>query len=112
MSNGKQPPAHLSAEMQAWWRRAVRTWTFSSHHLKVLQAACEAWDRMTEARTLLKDQGLTVTDRFGQQKPHPAFAIERDSRTSFVRCVRELALADEHLPDSRPPRLSGYDGRD
>lgn len=114
MSNGRGAPEHLSEEMRAWWKRIVRAWRFSPHHLKVLQAACESWDRMVEARALLKKDGLTVTDRFGQLKPHPAFAIERDSRIAFVRCVRELALADEDLPpeDSRPPRLTGrYTGR-
>jgi hypothetical protein len=68
---------------------------------------------MTEARQLVQSEGLTVTDRFGQRKPHPAFSIERDSRTAFLRAVRELALGDEDLPhENRPPRLAQrYRGR-
>jgi P27 family predicted phage terminase small subunit len=106
------PPENLSTEMTQWWRQVVRAWKLSAHHLRVLQAAAESWDRMVEAREVLEKEGLVVTDRFGQKKQHPAFGIERDSRLSFVRCVRELALSDEQLPDTRPPRLSGrYAGR-
>lgn len=106
------PPEHLSTAMQTWWRQVCRAWALSPHHLRVLEAACESWDRMEQARDLIKSEGLVVVDRFGQKKQHPAFGVERDSRLSFVRCVRELALSDEELPDVRPPRLAGrYKGR-
>jgi len=66
---------------------------------------------MTAASALIAEQGLTVTDRHGQVRPHPAVAIERDSRVAFVRVLRELGLSDE-ANDSRPPRLTGrYAGR-
>ena len=66
---------------------------------------------MTAASALIAEQGLTITDRHGQVRPHPTVAIERDSRVAFVRVLRELGLSDE-ANDSRPPRLTGrYAGR-
>jgi hypothetical protein len=58
-------------------------------------------------------EGLTVVDRHGVARPHPAIQIEIQCRTGFIRALRELALADEDLPaDVRPPRLRGrYAGR-
>jgi phage terminase small subunit len=69
------------------------------HHLKILQAACEAWDRAQLARIAVASQGLTFTDAGGTIRAHPAVAVERDSRTLFARLVRELNL-DEEEPDA------------
>ena len=106
-------PRHLSADMTTWWRSLTRRYRFGPQHLRVLACAAEAWDRKETAREMIAAAGLTVTNRAGEIKPHPAVAIERDARIAFVRAVRELALADDDLPaDSRPPRLRGYQGRD
>jgi phage terminase small subunit len=71
--------------------------------------AAEALDRSNEARELVSKEGLTVTDRFGQQKPHPAVSVQRDFSALFARLMRELNLSEE-APDNRPPRLK-YGGR-
>jgi phage terminase small subunit len=107
-------PAHLSPAMAAWWRSLCRRYKFQPQHLRVLEAACDSWDRTVAARAEVLRDGLTVPNRFGELRPHPSLATERDNRIAFVRCVRELALADDDLPrDSRPPRLTGrYAGRD
>ena len=107
-----KPPEHLSAEMKGWWRRITGEWTLDVQHFHILQAACESWDRMTGARDLIRSEGAVITDRFGQRKAHPAIGIERDSRLAFVRCVRELSLTDDVMPESRPPAVAGrYEGR-
>jgi P27 family predicted phage terminase small subunit len=95
------PPDHLSAAMQAWWRRAVADYDFDAHHLLMLEAACDAWDRMVQARTTISAEGLTVETANGK-KQHPAVNIERDSRIAFSRLVRELDL------DCPPPRPGPY----
>ena len=76
-------------------------------HLKLLQAACEAWDRLQEARELLAKDGLCIAGREGGLRPHPAVSIERDSRIAFARLVRELDLDVEPPSDTRffPPAL-------
>jgi phage terminase small subunit len=110
----QKAPSHLSPDMQAWWRALTKTWGFDQPHLRILQAAAESWDRMVQAQALVTAEGLTVVDRFGQAKIHPAFGVERDSRVAFLRAVRELALSDDDMPlDSRPPRLARrYKGRE
>lgn len=102
-----KPPAHLSKSTKVWWRSVVGEYELEPHHLRLLQAACEAWDRLQEARELLFRDGLVVEGREGGMRPHPAVAIERDCRTGFARLVRELDL-DVEPPAAnsrRPPAL-------
>lgn len=100
------PPRHLSADSKSFWRRIVAEYDLEEHHRRVLTAACEAWDRMNAAGAAIRSGGLIVTDRFAQERAHPAVAIERDSRIAFIRALRELDLEGESLPDPRPPRRS------
>lgn len=99
--------------MTAWWRSVSRGYKLKPHHYRVLEVACDSWDTRVQARIEHRRDGITVVDRFGQARPHPSVAIERDASVTFLRAVRELALADDDLPnDSRPPRISGrYAGR-
>ena len=73
------PPApdHLSPAMQAWWQAVVRDYELDPHHLRLLEAACDAWDRMVQARETLSEEGLTVTTKAGCKR-HPCADIERD----------------------------------
>ena len=106
-STTPKPPAHLSAGAKKWFAEVVRDFQLETHHVKLLQAAAECWDRLQEARRLLKKDGAVCRDRFGQLRAHPSVQIERDSRLAFARLIRELRLDDEVLPDIRPPRLRG-----
>ena len=100
-------PAHLREPTRQWWRSVMKDYQLEPHHLRLLQAACEAWDRLQEARELLARDGLTVEGREGGIRPHPAVAIERDARTGFARLVRELDLDTEPAGSSRrPPALA------
>jgi phage terminase small subunit len=92
-----QPPAHLSPSATQWWASTVERFVLEEHHLRLLQLALEAWDRAQAARELLDKEGLTVVGSQGP-KPHPAVAIERDSRLAVARLLRELDL------DVEPPR--------
>lgn len=59
----------------------------------LLLAAAEAYQRCDEARKIIrKSGGCVITDRFGQVKPHPAVAIERDARTQLIAALRALNL--------------------
>lgn len=100
-------PAHLSASSRRWYREVAEDYDLQSHHLRLLQAAAEAWDRLQEARAALKRDGTYITDRYGSPKAHPAVAVERDARISFARLVRELDLEGEVAPDPRQPRRRG-----
>jgi P27 family predicted phage terminase small subunit len=101
-----EPPAHLSSEAASWWQSVVRDYSLEPHHLRLLQAACEAWDRCQQAREAVADDGLTFKDSGGNLKANPAVAIERDARTLFARLVRELDLdAESPAERARPPAL-------
>jgi P27 family predicted phage terminase small subunit len=90
-------PAHLSESTRLWWRSVVREYELQPHHMRLLQACGECWDRLQQARELLARDGLVVEGREGGMRPHPAAAIERDSRIAFARLIRELDL------DVEPP---------
>jgi P27 family predicted phage terminase small subunit len=88
-----------------------RKYALLDQHQRLLIAACEAHDRMVQARERLAAEGLTVTTRFHEVKMHPCAAIERDSAIRFARLLRELGLSDE-AENPRPPVLRGrYAGR-
>jgi phage terminase small subunit len=58
---------------------------------------------MTESRERVEEDGIIVSDRFGGLKQHPAAGLERDSRTSMIRALRELGIDIETVAESRPP---------
>ena len=94
--------------MKNWWRGLTRRYNFGAQHLRVLQCSAEAWDRKTQAGEILQVEGLVVTTRHGERRSHPAVAIERDARLAFVRCVRELALADDDMPAGLAPAAAPW----
>lgn len=106
------PPEHLAPKTAAWWKRVVAEFALEEHHLRILQAACEAWDRMEQARTAIATLGLTYVDRFGAPKTRPEVKVENDSRIAFARMLRELGL-DVAGPDEPPrmPRVAPGDHR-
>src|SRR5262245_48013751 len=104
-----KPPSHLSRKMKTWWKSVLSDYQLEQHHILLLTKACEAHDRADQASEILNKQGLTYTDRFGQPCARPECGIERDSRISFVRIVRELNLSESVEPP-RPPGLK-YGGR-
>lgn len=99
-------PSHLSKETKRWWEEIFREFALESAQEKLLEAACDSWDRMIQARKLIAVDGLTFVDRHGSIKPHAAVAIEKDSRIAFARPVRELAITSAP-GESRPPIISG-----
>lgn len=100
------PPKHLSREARDWWRAVLEEFELEAHHIRLLRLAAEAWDRGQQAREALGKHGTTYVDRFGAPRARPEVAIERDSRLSFARLVRELGF-DVVSPDARPPRRDG-----
>jgi P27 family predicted phage terminase small subunit len=96
-----KPPAHLSRDMAAWWRHVTANYQLEEHHLRLLQLACEAWDRGTGARETLRKEGVTYIDRFGAPRKHPAVAVEEQARIGFTRLVRELNLEGDEPAGGR-----------
>jgi P27 family predicted phage terminase small subunit len=94
------PPPHLTPETADWWRAIVSDYDLEIHHLRLLESACDAWDRMVQARAEVLRDGITVEGPQGL-KQHPAVMVERDARIAFARLVRELDL-DSPVPAPGP----------
>lgn len=88
-----KPPAHLSAESKKLWQRLFDDYALNdAAGLLLLQSACEAYDRLQEARKVLAKESSVIRDRWGQPKPHPAAGVERDARTQMHSALRLLKL--------------------
>lgn len=104
----RKPPRHLSTASAAWYSAVVEAYELEDWQHRTLTVAAEAFDRLVQARGLVDAEGLTIEDRFGQSRAHPALAIERDSRIAYLRAVRELNLeVEDPSQPPRPPRRGG-----
>ena len=97
-----KPPGHLSTKMKKFW-----TW---AHNIRddltekdrlLLVKACECFDESERCRREIKKDGMTVTDRFGQRKPHPLLVVEQNSRGQFAKLIELLHL--QQAPDAWEP---------
>lgn len=103
----QKAPATLSREAAAWWRKITEEYEIADEAGKlILQTALEAFDRMRQSQEILKRDGMTVTDRFGQPKAHPMTTTERDARASLLAGIKQLNLDLEPLKDG-PGRPAG-----
>jgi P27 family predicted phage terminase small subunit len=104
-------PVGLGLEGRRLWRAVLTDFMLESWQLAILRTACEAADRVAEARECVKRDGLVVTGKFGA-KAHPALAVERDARISLLRALRELSLDTSQAEQyARPAPIRGrYEG--
>jgi P27 family predicted phage terminase small subunit len=98
-------PKNLSKEAKKLWESVVNEYAFEdSAGLAILTTACESFDRMKEAQSIIKKYGILLKDRFGQARTNPATVTERDSRSAFLQAMKQLNLDIESLqPVGRPP---------
>ena len=91
LKNSQGGPDHLSEEAKSWWGRLVEEYALADDaaHL-LLQTALEAFDRMRGCQAAIQRDGATVPDRFGQHKPHPLLAAERDSRAQMLAALKAM----------------------
>jgi phage terminase small subunit len=75
------------------WAAVVADYSLERAELEMLALACEAADRLAQARELLKREGLMIECKIGP-RAHPAIAIERDARAAVGRLMRQLGLED------------------
>ena len=88
------PPKHLSADARRLWARLCTDFHLDDGAAQaLLRAACEAFDRVEQCRKAVAADGALLTDRFGQKKPHPLLAAERDARGQLIGALRAMKLA-------------------
>jgi len=96
----------LKPETLQFYNGIVKGYVLESHHLRILQLACQAWDRAAEAQAALDLHGLTY-EKDGCPRPRPEVRIKEQAEICFARMIRELNL-DIEAPRSgpgRPPSL-------
>jgi P27 family predicted phage terminase small subunit len=100
-------PKHLSKEAKHLWDRLLSEYDIVDEAgVLILQTAMEAFDRMREAQSIIKAEGMQVEDRFHQKKAHPLTTVERDSRSAMMAALKALNLDLEPLND-KPGRPGG-----
>ena len=77
----------------------VKTHKLTEPQRHILTLAGETWHRSAQARRVLERDGLVFLDRFGQPRPRPEVAIEKDAKLLFARLTRELQLDAGSLPE-------------
>ncbi len=106
MKNLPKPPSDLSKEAKKFWKSLQKEYGITdTAGIHLLTDAARFFDRREEARQILKKDGCTIQDRFGQTIAHPATRIERDSSAAMLRCLKALNLDLEplHSKAGRPP---------
>jgi len=93
-------PTHLGKRAKHFFQSIVADFEFEDHHVEILTEAANALDRAERCRLQIAKAGETFVDRWGQLRPHPLLAAERDSRALFARLLRELGL-DIVAPDHK-----------
>ena len=103
-------PRHLNVIGARFWRDFCADWELEdTDDLELLRLACEAFDRSTQARKLIRTEGITYTDRFGSPHPHPAVNIELRSRAaaaSIVKQIQQTRITAERAEEAERRRLA------
>lgn len=90
---------HLSDEARGLWEKINAEYVLDTAVQSILLTGLEAHDRMRQAQAIVARDGLVQVDRFGQSKPHPAVAIERDARAAWRQHIKDMGLDLEPLHD-------------
>jgi hypothetical protein len=85
----------LKEGSKRWFRAIVDDYEPSHAEIRLLETACRAHDRAEQCRRLVDKQGVTVKDRFGQVKIHPALVEERQQRDLCRRAISNLSFDAE-----------------
>jgi P27 family predicted phage terminase small subunit len=91
-------PTHLSRGGRRWWRAVVEAYDLETHHLVILTAAAEAWDRKEQARGLIAEEGIVIRNVAGERVTHPAVQVEDTASRRLASLIRDLGL------DATPPQ--------
>jgi P27 family predicted phage terminase small subunit len=89
----KNSPKGLSAEARRLWGSITAAYSIEDEAgMLLLQTAMESFDRMRQAQAVIKAEGITTKDRFGQARQHPATLVERDAKNMLMKALGALHL--------------------
>lgn len=67
--------------------------------LVLLRTAAECRDLEVDATAEARRDGLVITDKYGQKRPHPCLSVARDARAHMLAAMKSLNLDVEPLRD-------------
>jgi hypothetical protein len=102
-SDQRNPPGSLDRRRRALWRAIVADYELSDAEYQILEDALRLTQRADEAANIVNDEGVTIADRYGTPKTHPAVDVELRCRVNAARLLRQLHV---ELPDHAVPRPS------
>jgi phage terminase small subunit len=85
-------PKHLSPAAKRLFKFITSGYEIDEAAGMILVTTLDAYDRREQARQEIAKSGAVSPDRFGQLKPSPWCAIERDSALTVMRGFRALGL--------------------
>ena len=93
-------PKDLSAEAANFYRMTVEQYAIVDDEpaLETLRQAARALMLIRKAEALLQAEGLVVTNRWKESRPHPATKVLTDARNSYLGCMRLCAFSGEAPP--------------
>ena len=65
--------------------------------VELLATAARCADLEHDAMQMARAEGLALTDRYGQRRPHPCLSVARDARAQKLMALRQLNLDVEPL---------------
>jgi phage terminase small subunit len=71
-------PEYLEASTKDWFLSVMADYEMEPHHVRLLTAACECWDRMQLAREAIRQHGLTMVDPKTLLRGHVPKSILRE----------------------------------
>jgi len=104
------PVKGLSAAATARWKALQAEYGIvDAGGLAILLLHCQAMDTAAAAQKIIDRDGVTITDRFGVQRSHPATVVLRDSRSQMLATLRALHLDVKPLHESTGRPLGGQE---
>ncbi len=70
-------------------------WKLDPVATQLLRLACESLKRSADCAAITAVEGLTLPDRMGRPKAHPAALLERDHRNAAANSLQKLGLSLE-----------------
>lgn len=88
----RRPPKGLDGTRRALWRAIVADFELSDAEYRVLEDALRLTQRADQAAAVVDVEGVTVRDRYGSPKAHPAVDVETRCRATAARLFAQLGV--------------------